>query len=212
MQGIAALTLCVAAMSSEGATLDMERNGLFGWLGSWHYCWRVVYLGVCPGILGHVSFNALLKYLNPLLIALPCTIEPLLGSMIGLALGIGSPPGIFTYSGGAVLLVATVSTMSTISVTIQSSCQLHDFHANLEPYRHYQVVYLPTTFMQAVVIFASHKREQATLAAETSQKGAEDDGTGEVELVVDTLPVEGDTNVQAQEGSPLLRPQGPIMK
>ena len=37
------------------------------------------------------------------------TTEPLIGTAIGLMVGVGSPPGIFTYIGGAVLLGSTVS-------------------------------------------------------------------------------------------------------
>lgn len=43
----------------------------------------------------------------PLLIALALTIEPLIGTFIGWELGLAQIPGIWTYSGGAVLLAST---------------------------------------------------------------------------------------------------------
>lgn len=71
VNAIAALVLSSAALATEGAGVNRTPNGIFGQYCSWHYLWRSAYLGVVPGILGHVSFNALLKWLHPLLIALP---------------------------------------------------------------------------------------------------------------------------------------------
>lgn len=68
---VAALSLCCAAVLIDGAGFDMSPHGIFGYLGSWTYFWRSVYLGAVPGIVGHVTFNALLKWLHPLLLALP---------------------------------------------------------------------------------------------------------------------------------------------
>lgn len=67
---LATITLALAALITEGAKFDTSTSGLFGQYVSWHYLWRTLYLGAVPGILGHVSFNALLKWLNPLIIAL----------------------------------------------------------------------------------------------------------------------------------------------
>lgn len=82
-------------------------SGVAGWIMS-KYIVGVVYLAVVPGILGHTSFNALLKYLHPLAIALPLTLEPVIGSLIGYLAGVTSPPHLLTYVGGAVLLAAVV--------------------------------------------------------------------------------------------------------
>ncbi len=81
------------------------QSGVAGWITS-NYLPGVIYLAVIPGILGHTSFNALLKYLHPLAIALPLTLEPVIGSLIGFALGLTSPPYALTYAGGGVLLAA----------------------------------------------------------------------------------------------------------
>ena len=82
-------------------------NGVAGWIMS-KYLVGVVYLAVIPGILGHTSFNALLKYLHPLAIALPLTLEPVIGSIIGYLAGVTRPPHLLTYVGGVVLLAAVV--------------------------------------------------------------------------------------------------------
>lgn len=57
-----------------------------------------------------VGFNALLKHMPPLVIALAITLEPLFGAIIAwLFLG-AVHPGVWTYAGGAVMMVATVTT------------------------------------------------------------------------------------------------------
>ena len=69
----------------------------------------VLYLSVVPGILGHLGFNIVLKYGAPrLLLTLSLAIEPLLGSLIGWSVGLAEAPGIFTWIGGAVLLISTL--------------------------------------------------------------------------------------------------------
>lgn len=104
--GSAAGFLTVSAVSFGGASVASSgRTGVAGWITS-KYLPGVIYLAVIPGILGHTSFNALLKYLHPLAIALPLTLEPVIGSLIGFALGFTSPPHLMTYIGGGVLLAA----------------------------------------------------------------------------------------------------------
>jgi drug/metabolite transporter (DMT)-like permease len=83
------------------------KEGVAGWAES-RYLGGVIYLAVVPGILGHTSFNALLKYIDPLVIALSLTLEPVFGSIIGWALGFANPPSWLTYFGGLVLLTATL--------------------------------------------------------------------------------------------------------
>lgn len=107
--GSAAGFLTLTAVSFGGASVTASgRNGVAGWVTSSKFLPGVIYLAVIPGILGHTSFNALLKYLHPLAIALPLTLEPVIGSIIGYMVGLASPPHLLTYLGGAVLLAATV--------------------------------------------------------------------------------------------------------
>lgn len=54
------------------------------------------------------GFNTLLKYLDPLVISLPCNLEPLIGSLLGWAAGVVSPPGGLTYAGGALVVASTL--------------------------------------------------------------------------------------------------------
>ena len=106
--GFAALLLSVAALASGEATLSGSGNtGLFGWVADKSYLPKILYLAVLPGIVGHTGFNALLKWMPALLITLALTLEPLIGTLIGWSLGLAQVPGVWTYSGGAVLLGST---------------------------------------------------------------------------------------------------------
>ena len=71
VNGTAALGLCASAVVLEGAGFNGSLTGLFGQFFHWQYFWRCFYMAAVPGIVGHVSFNALLKWLHPLIIALP---------------------------------------------------------------------------------------------------------------------------------------------
>lgn len=68
---MAAISLCTFAIVLEDASFDASIHGIFGQFGKLHYFVPCFYLGAVPGILGHVSFNALLRWLHPLIIALP---------------------------------------------------------------------------------------------------------------------------------------------
>ena len=67
-------------------------------------------LAVGPGIIGHTGLNAVLKYFPVLLISLAVTTEPAIGTFMGWAVGLVGAPTIWTYTGGLVLLAATVLT------------------------------------------------------------------------------------------------------
>ena len=107
--GLAALFLSIAGFLFEGrAFIGPDRHGIFGWMASARYAPWVIYLAIGPGIVGHTGLNTVLKYLSSLTVALAVQLEPLLGPCIGYALGVMAPPGVYTYAGGAVVLVATV--------------------------------------------------------------------------------------------------------
>lgn len=105
--GFAALLLSVSAVLSGQVTLTGKGNtGLFGWF-SMAYLPKVVYLAVVPGIVGHTGFNAVLKWIPALMVTLALTIEPPIGTVMGWAVGLADVPGVWTFTGGLVLLVST---------------------------------------------------------------------------------------------------------
>eukprot|EP00878_Enallax_costatus_P014394 GHUV01015054.1.p1 GENE.GHUV01015054.1~~GHUV01015054.1.p1 ORF type:complete len:402 (+),score=87.18 GHUV01015054.1:361-1566(+) len=104
---IAAGSLLLTALAFEDHSIVGEnRHGIFGWTRSAKYAPFVVYLGAVPGIIGHQGFNTVLKYMPPLMVSLAVQFEPIVGPLIGWAVGVALPPGIFTWIGGAVVLVA----------------------------------------------------------------------------------------------------------
>ena len=112
--GFAALLLSIAALASGEATLSAPGNsGLFGWVTDTAYLPKILYLAILPGIVGHTGFNALLKWMPALLITLALTLEPLIGTLIGWSLGLAQVPGVWTYTGGAVLLGSTAIVVVT---------------------------------------------------------------------------------------------------
>eukprot|EP00164_Ancoracysta_twista_P006496 GFYU01009049.1.p1 GENE.GFYU01009049.1~~GFYU01009049.1.p1 ORF type:complete len:428 (-),score=61.08 GFYU01009049.1:146-1429(-) len=83
---------------------EISVNGLFGWLDESWIPW-FAYLAVGPGILGHTGCNALLKYVSPIVISVTLLFEPIIGSLIGWAIGTeDTVPGMYTYIGGAILI------------------------------------------------------------------------------------------------------------
>lgn len=105
--GFAALLLSVSAVLSGQVTLTGTGNtGLFGWF-SMAYLPKVVYLAVVPGIVGHTGFNAVLKWIPALMVTLALTSEPPIGTVMGWAVGLADVPGVWTVTGGFVLLVST---------------------------------------------------------------------------------------------------------
>lgn len=104
---LGATELTIAALAEGSRFLHSGAGGLFGWAASLHYLPYVIYLGIVPGIIGHTGINALLKYMNPLIITLVLNVEPLVGSVMGYLLGVAPAPGIFTYLGGLLILAST---------------------------------------------------------------------------------------------------------
>ena len=106
--GFAALLLSISALSTgQAQVLGIGSSGLFGWLMDKSYLPKILYLAVVPGIVGHTGFNAVLKWMPALLVTLALTAEPLIGTFMGWAVHLAQVPGVWTYSGGAVLLSST---------------------------------------------------------------------------------------------------------
>ena len=54
------------------------------------------------------------RYLTPLLVSLGVQLEPVLGPALGWALGVAAAPGLFTWIGGSIVLLATLgATLAT---------------------------------------------------------------------------------------------------
>lgn len=69
---------------------------------------KVLYLALGPGLAGHTLINACVSRLQPLEITLALTLEPIVGSLLGLAMEVQRAPSAWTWAGGTVLLASTV--------------------------------------------------------------------------------------------------------
>ena len=110
---IAAGLLVVGAVALEGSGLLGDRRGhaSFGvlqWLVDRRYIGMILMLAIVPGIVGHVGFNTIVKHIDSLVLTLASSVEPLLGSCIGYALGLVSAPPLLTYVGGFTVIASTI--------------------------------------------------------------------------------------------------------
>lgn len=103
---VAAALLTLAAFAVDrAAPFARGAGGAFGYFAS-PLGWWVLYLAVGPGLVGHTGFNTLLRFFSPLVISMAFPFEPLVGSVIGLALGLEKVPGPLTWLGGAMIVGA----------------------------------------------------------------------------------------------------------
>lgn len=105
----AVLVSFAALMCHEATVMGSGSSGLFGWGTAKSYVYKIVYLAFIPGLIGHTGLNALLKWMPALLVTLALTSTPLIGTFIGWYVGLAQLPGPWTYCGGAILLVSTIS-------------------------------------------------------------------------------------------------------
>lgn len=105
----AVLVSFAALMCHEATFMGSGSSGLFGWSTAKSYVYKIVYLALIPGLIGHTGLNALLKWMPVLLVTLALTSTPLIGTFIGWYVGLAELPGLWTYCGGAILLVSTIS-------------------------------------------------------------------------------------------------------
>lgn len=105
---IAAILLTIHSAWAEGSNFDsaIVDTSVFGWTDlTWIFL--VGYLAIGPGLVGHTGINACLKWLPPLVISVSVVFEPLLGGLLGWALGVQDVPGIWTWLGGPFMIVGT---------------------------------------------------------------------------------------------------------
>jgi drug/metabolite transporter (DMT)-like permease len=68
----------------------------------------VVYLGLVPGIVGHLTMNFLLAHISPLLISVFVNLEPVIGSFIGWTLGLQATPSFLLWLGGFITIAGNM--------------------------------------------------------------------------------------------------------
>jgi len=104
--GAASLALEGGDGSTAAATpWGFGPGALLGFLGSPRRFGVTLGAAAVSGILGHTLVNLCLKHLSPLLISVSCLWEPLLGSLLGWAVGVQGVPGAATAVAAPLLLL-----------------------------------------------------------------------------------------------------------
>ncbi|CAM6121130.1 unnamed protein product [Calypogeia fissa] len=106
---LTAIILGTAGLLLEGWNSSGHGNisGLFGWFRK-DYFLRTIYLAIGPGLVGHVGYSFVLRYSSPLVMPTGLSLQPVIGSLIGWAVGLYSIPGMMTILGGTVTLGGTL--------------------------------------------------------------------------------------------------------
>ena len=110
--GLASVLLAVASGAAETGAVAV--HGVVGWTGP---TWLVgfVTLAFFAGLVGHTGLNHCLKTMTPLTISLTLTMEPVVGSIIGLVFFKTGIPGPATLIGGLVMLCGLLLVVSNPS-------------------------------------------------------------------------------------------------
>ncbi|KAN0026788.1 hypothetical protein ACTFIV_007779 [Dictyostelium citrinum] len=104
----------IASIFCSIASLILEETDLFifGWV-SKSFILLTCYLAVFPGFIGHTGMNAIIKYIEPVVISVTLLLEPPIGSLMGYVVGVEGLPTFFTYIGGPFIiggcLIVTIS-------------------------------------------------------------------------------------------------------
>ena len=96
-------------MTIGSAILESQYSefGTFGWISSEYLAW-VLGIALVSGLFGHTGLNYALKYVQPLVISILVTLEPIVGSFIGWMLFDAGVPGLWTWIGGIPLIAGMV--------------------------------------------------------------------------------------------------------
>lgn len=99
----------IASLLFEDCTLaGFGAASVLGFLGSWPRFAFSFGAAMAAGILGHTGANLCLEYVSPLVISINLLFEPLLGSLLGFAVGLEGEPDLITLLCGPLLMFSAV--------------------------------------------------------------------------------------------------------
>lgn len=101
------LILSVIMESTRASESTSLSSHAFGWFSS-EYILGTLYLGIVTGVFGMVCYAALLNLLSPLVISVVMLLEPALGTVLGIAVGVSHVPDTWTIVGGVLTLIGTL--------------------------------------------------------------------------------------------------------
>ena len=116
---IAAFVLIVSSLLLEETSFGgVGPTSVFGFLGSSHRAGLAFAAAAVSGILGHTAANAAVKYIPPLALTVAALWEPILGSLLGYAVGLeGKPTPLTLVSAIMILAAGLLVTLSSAKPT-----------------------------------------------------------------------------------------------
>ncbi|KAG9402445.1 hypothetical protein AC1031_007058 [Aphanomyces cochlioides] len=107
MCSVAVILLLILLLLGETITLSADPMiGLFGWLDSTRLPLELYLVGVCDFV-GGMGYIRVLKYFEPIVVSIVMLMEPVLASLLGIAVGVSNMPGIMTLVGSFVVIIGT---------------------------------------------------------------------------------------------------------
>lgn len=98
--------LIATAVQLESAKFDYSNNGVFGFLRHEQLFQSFFLNGFMAGFWGICGYVIACKYYPPIVIMNCLLLEPIVGQTIGVYLKIDKAPGLWTYIGGIIIMLA----------------------------------------------------------------------------------------------------------
>ncbi|MAS80450.1 MAG: hypothetical protein CMA28_02360 [Euryarchaeota archaeon] len=106
---MAGVWLTIYSMAAEGTSLSglTPESSVLGWI-DWSWLPWVAFLSLGPGLCGHTGINTVLRWVSPIVVSITMLMEPVLGTLIGLAWTKEVEIGPLTILGGILMIVGAV--------------------------------------------------------------------------------------------------------
>ena len=106
---LAGAWLSLYSMAAEGTSPSglTPESSILGWL-DWAWLPWVAFLSIGPGLCGHTGINTVLRWVSPIVVSITMLMEPVLGTLIGLAWTGEADIGPLTILGGFLMIVGAV--------------------------------------------------------------------------------------------------------
>lgn len=104
------LCLCYLIFAGETFTIDNDpHHGLFGWVSLVdNHVFIILYVAIVCNLVGTMGFVRAMEYFENIIIAVATLLEPMIATMIAVALGVGELPGAMGWTGNLLVAIGTL--------------------------------------------------------------------------------------------------------